>query len=273
MKENKNVCTSTEEAMTNLNECKSEIRAILKTVDDFQGARIRLDNRLKRKADGTSQKDAKTNAPKVTKDSIIDTKALSKSVLSIEDGLTKQLEARVKQTPEWKFYFKDIKGIGPKMASILISEIDPYKAETVSKIWQYAGLNGSKVFGKKKNKDGSITVTTDLVRGDRPTAGYILPYNCYLKMCVVGKMATQLMMAKNPRYMAIYEGAKNFYSTNPKWKDESALHIHRASVRKMMKQFLADYYAFVRPYYGLETRVPYAEEKMGIKHHFAKIDE
>ena len=251
-----------------LNDHKAEIRTILRTIDDFQNTRIRTANRLKVKADGTPQEDAETNAPDVTSDSILDTGKLFGDAKQIEQDLTKRLESVVKQTPEWKKYFKGIKGIGPKMAAILISEIDPYKAETVSKIWQYAGLNSSMVFGKKKDKDGNVVTTTDLVRGDRPTAGYILPYNKYLKMCVGGKIATQLLMAKNPKYVAIYEGAKNFYKTNPKWKDESDMHIHRAAVRKMLKQFLADYYAFVRPLYGLETRVPYAEEKMGIVHHF-----
>ena len=255
--------------MTNLGQHKSEIRTILRTIDDFQNTRIRTANRLKVRADGTKQADAKENAPDVTEDSIIDSKALFLASQTIEKDLTKQLEKVVKETPEWKLYFKDIKGIGPKMAAILIAEIDPYKAETVSKIWQYAGMNSANVFGKKRDKDGNVTVTTDLVKGDRPTAGYVLPYNKYLKMAVAGKIATQLMMAGNQKYMAIYEGAKNFYSTNPKWKDESKLHIHRASVRKMMKQFLADYYAFLRPLYGLEARVPYAEEKMGIVHHFA----
>ena len=258
---------------TSLGNYKNEIRTILRTIDDFQNVRIRADNRLKKKADGTNQKDAKTNAPDVTADSILDSVDISTSTREIENNLTKRIEAAVKKTPEWKLYFKNIKGIGPKLAAILIAEIDPYKAETVSKIWQYAGLNSANVFGKKKDKDGNVTVTTDLVRGDKPTAGYVLPYNKYLKMCVMGKIATQLIMNGNKEYTAIYEGAKNFYMTNPKWEGESKLHCHRAALRKMMKQFLADYYAFVRPLYGLETRVPYAEEKMGIVHHFAKMED
>ena len=261
------------ETTTSLGAYKSQIRTILRTIDDFQATRERTANRLKKKADGTNHKDAATNAPDVTVDSIFDSVDLYHSARKIEDDLTKQLEAIVKTTPEWKFYFKNIVGIGPKMAAILIAEIDPYKAETVSKIWQYAGMNSANVFGKKKDKNGNIVTTTDLVRGDRPTAGYILPYNKYLKMCCLGKIATCLMKGeaksnKPPKYTAIYEGAKNFYATNPKWKDESALHIHRAAIRKMLKQFLADYYAFLRPLYGLEARVPYAEEKMGIVHHF-----
>ncbi len=265
-----------EKMTTSLGDYKGQIRTILRTIDDFQATRERTANRLKKKADGTSHKDAKENAPDVTVDSIFDTVDLYNSAKKIEDDLTKQLEAIVTKTPEWKLYFKNVCGIGPKMAAILIAEIDPYKAETVSKIWQYAGLNGSEVFGKKKQKDGTIITTTDRVRGDRPTAGYVLPYNKYLKMCVLGKMSTQLMMGEArgkekgriPVYTAIYEGAKHYYETNPKWAKESKGHIHRAAIRKMMKQFLADYYAFLRPLYGLETRVPYAEEKMGIKHHF-----
>ncbi len=252
----------------NLNNHKSEIRTILRTLDDYQNLRIRTDNRLKKKADGTDQKDADENAPDVTSESILDNVDLSSDTRAIEDKLTKQLEKVVRQTPEWKQYFKDLKGIGPKLAAVMISEIDPYKAETVSKIWQYAGMNSGMVLGKKKDKDGNVITTGDMVRGDRPTAGYILPYNKYLKMTVCGKISGQLLMAENPKYTKIYKDAKNFYSTNPKWKDESKNHIHRAALRKMCKQFLADYYAFVRPLYGLETRVPYAEEKMGIKHHF-----
>ncbi len=252
-----------------LNEYKSEIRTIIRTIDDFQNLRVRTGNRLKKKKDGSTQKDARTNKPDVTAKSIIDSVGLFHSSQQIEKDLTKQLEDVVKKTDEWKLYLKNVCGIGPKLAGVLIAEIDPYKAETVSKIWQYAGLNPSMVFGKKKDKDGNIVTTTDLVRGDRATSGYILPYNSYLRMCVCGKIATSFLKAKNQKkYQAIYYEAKQFYATNPKWQGESAKHIHNASIRKMMKQFLADYYAFVRPLYGLEARVPYAEEKMGIKHHF-----
>lgn len=258
---------TTTEKNINLNQYRSQIRTILRTIDDYQNLRIRTGNRLKKKADGTDQKDATENVADVTTESILNSVDLFDDTIAIEDKLTKQLEGIVKKTNEWKLYFKDIKGIGPKMAAIIISEIDPQKAETVSKIWQYAGMNSGMVLGKKKEKDGSVVVTGDMVRGDRPTSGYVLPYNKYLKTAVAGKIATQLMMAKNPKYTKIYEGAKNFYATNPKWKDATKAHIHRAAIRKMVKQFLADYYAFVRPLYGLEVRVPYAEEKMGIVHH------
>ena len=260
--------------MTNiLSKNRSEVRTILRTIDDVQAMRIRTGNRLKKKADGTDQKDANENAPDVTTDSILENVDLLDGFESQEKTLTKVLERVVKQTDEWKKYFKDIKGIGPKMAAIIISEIDPYKAETVSKMWQYAGLNPGMIFGKKKNASGEVVATTDLIRGDKKTKGYICPYNAYLKTGLCGKIITQLMMAKNERYYGIYLNAKNFYSTNPKWKDENKSHIDMAAKRKVAKIFLQDYYAFVRPLYGLEARPPYAEEKMGIKHHYYNEEE
>lgn len=260
--------TTTTAPTVNLTEIRSEMRTIIRTIDDYQGLRIATGNRLKRKADGTDQKDAATNQPNVTVESILDSVDLFDDTKAIEDKLTKQLEKLVTPTKEWKLYFKDVKGIGPKLAGIIISEIDPYKAATVSKIWQYAGMNPGEVFGKKKDKDGNIITTTERVRGDRKTAGFLCPYNSYLKMACCGKIATQLIMCKNEKYYGIYENAKNFYNTNPAWKDKNGKHKDMAARRKMMKVFLQDYYAFVRPLYGLEARPPYAEEKMGIKHHY-----
>lgn len=246
---------------------RSEVRTILRTIDDVQAMRIRTGNRLKKKADGTDQKDAEERMPDITNSSILENVDLLDGFKTQEDSLTKILENAVKQTPEWKGYFKDIKGIGPKMAAIIISEIDPVKGATVSKMWQYAGLNPGMVRGKKKNASGEVILTDEMIRGDRKTKGFLCPYNSYLKTGLCGKIVTQLMMAKNPRYYGIYLNARNFYETNPEWKSESKSHADMAAKRKVAKMFLQDYYAFVRPLYGLETRVPYAEEKMGIVHH------
>lgn len=261
--------TTTNAPTTSLAEYRSEIRTILRTIDDYQKLRVRTGNRLKKKADGSDQKDADENAPDVTTDSILDSVDLLDNLKEQEEKLTKQLETVVKKTPEWKGYFKAVKGIGPKMAAILIAEIDPYKGATVSKMWQYAGLNPGMVKGKKKNAAGEVVVTDELIRGDKKTKGFLCPYNSYLKTGLCGKIVTQLMMAKNPKYYGeIYLNAKNHYSTNPKWKGESAGHTDMAAKRKVAKMVLQDYYPFVRALYGLEVRPPYAEEKMGIKHHY-----
>ncbi len=247
---------------TMLNNRKSEIRTLLKSIEDFQSMRIRTDNRLKKKADGSDQKGAE-KALDITTDAILTNVDMSQDIRELEEKYSKELEKIVKQTDEWKLYLKDVKGIGPKVAAVLITEIDPYKAETVSKIWQYAGLNSGMVLGR--TKDG---ITGDMVRGDRPTAGYLLPYNKFLKAYLLGVLGDSFLKSKNPKYSKIYYDSKNYYSTRPDWKGESGKHIHRASIRRMVKIFLQDYYVFIRGLYGLSVRVPYAEEKMGVKHHF-----
>ena len=243
------------------NKQKNEIRTLLKSIEDFQSIRIKTDNRLKKKADGSDQKGAE-KALGITTDALLTNVDMSQDIRELEEKYNKELERIVKQTDEWKLFLKDIKGVGPKVAAVLISEIDPYKAETVSKIWQYAGLNAGMVLGK--TKDG---VTGDMIRGDKPTAGYLLPYNRFLKSFLLGVLGEAFLRGKNPKYTKIYYDSKNYYSTRPDWKGQSNKHIHRASIRKMIKIFLQDYYVFIRGSYGLEVRVPYSEEKMGIKHH------
>lgn len=240
---------------------RDQIRALLKSIEGLQNLRIRLDNRLKKKADGFTDQ-AVVNDTNITEDAMMTNIDLRDDIRETEDKYTRQLEALVKTTDEWKLFLKDIKGVGPKVAAVLISEIDPYKAETVSKIWQYAGLNAGMVLGK--TKDG---VTGDMIRGDKPTAGYLLPYNKFLKSFLLGVLGEAFLRGKNPKYTKIYYDSKNYYSTRPDWKGQSNKHIHRASIRKMIKIFLQDYYVFIRGLYGLEVRVPYSEEKMGIKHH------
>ncbi len=241
---------------------RDQIRALLKSIEDLQNLRIRLDNRLKKKADGFTDQ-AVVNDTNITEDAMMTNIDLRDDIRETEDKYTKQLEALVKTTDEWKLFLKDVRGVGPKVAAVLISEIDPYKAETVSKIWQYAGLNAGMVLGK--TRDG---VTGDMIRGDKPTSGYLLPYNKFLKSFLLGVLGDSFLRGKNPKYTKIYYDSKNYYSTRPDWKGQSNNHIHRASVRKMVKIFLQDYYVFIRGLYGLEVRAPYCEEKMGVKHHY-----
>ncbi len=241
---------------------REQIRSLLKSIEDLQNLRIRLDNRLKKKADGYTDQKTGTET-NITEDAMMTNIDLRDDVRETEDKYTKELEALVKSTPEWKLFLKDVKGVGPKVAAVLISEIDPYKAETVSKIWQYAGLNAGMVLGK--TRDG---VTGDMIRGDKPTAGYLLPYNKFLKSFLLGVLGDSFIKCKNPKYSKIYYDSKNYYSTRPDWKGQSNNHIHRASIRKMIKIFLQDYYVFIRTNYGLEVRAPYDEEKMGVKHHY-----
>lgn len=251
-----------------------ELRKLVKSLYDMQDMRIRTSGRLQKKADGTDMKDNGTEAQFIN-DAIFVNVDLNDSLKETEAEYAKKLKSIIERTAEWNLFLKDVKGCGPMMAAVLITEIDIRKASTVSKIWQYAGMNPDKVRGKKVLKDGTIIVTNDLIRGDRLTAGYLAPFNIHLKTKLLGVLATCFIKSKS-EYTQFYYNDKTRKSNSNKeykegkpWKDESKAHIDSAARRYMVKAFLKDYYANVRTMYGLEVRESYEQEYLGRIHHTA----
>lgn len=186
--------------------------------------------------------------------------------------MTKELEAKIdklilkelEKFPIYTKFLKDIKGIGPAMAGVIISEINIHKATTVSKIWQYAGLNPGMIFGKKKI-GGEIVLTETLIRGDKLTSGYLAPYNPFLKAKLMGVLADCLIKAKSP-YTRFYYNMKTRLEQENEWGTRTKKHRDMAAKRYMIKMFICDLYAEWRSLEGLSVRVPYQEEYLGHKH-------
>ena len=253
------------------------IRILAKSMYSFQDLRIRNAGRLQKKKDGEAMKDNGTTR-NLSQDAEEALDRLWEKTLETENHFKRALEAKVKEMPEWKYFLKDVKGCGPLMAAVLISEIDIVEAVYPSKIHQYAGLNPGMVFGKKIEGD-KIVQTQDLVKGDRPTAGYVLPYNKFLKTKVLKVLADSFIMSKSP-YTEIYYNEKhrlknsaNAIQTSKgdkKWCETSDAHIAAAAKRKMMHVFLIDYWKAVRQMYGLPVRGSYAEEYLGRVHNDPK---
>lgn len=249
------------------------LRAMTKNFYDYQDMRIRYAGRLKVKADGTSMSGDLPDMD-TTDEAMVSFMEDYEKVREMENLFKKRIEKIVKKTPEWKNFLKGVKGCGPLMSAVLISEIDIEKSTTVSKIWQYAGLNPNTNVKGKKKQGKEVVETDEFVKADRPTKGYLLPYNAYLKKKLLGVLATSFIM-QGSEYSKLYYDMKHRLQNSRKfvngtermWKDESALHIDRAAKRFMIQQFLVDYYRSVRSIYGLEVRDTYAEEKLGIKHH------
>jgi len=133
----------------------------------------------------------------------------------------------------------EIKGIGITMAAVIISEIDIYKADTVSKIWRYCGLGV--VNGK----------------AERPVKGEKLHYNKFLKSKLLGVLAKSFLINNN-HYRKFYDDYKHRLESK-NW-GASKLHRHRAALRYMMKMFLIDLYKMWREIEELPVREPYKEE-------------
>ena len=255
------------------NMSRDELRKITKSLYDIQDLRIKVSARLQRKADETPMKDNGTEAT-VLPDSYLVLNDLYDDLKETERKYENMQKKAVESSPEWNLFLKDVKGIGPKMAAVLTTEIDIEEATTVSKIWQYAGLNPGLVPAKKPGKERGTYVTTgEMIRGDRPSSGYLLPYNKYLKTKLMGVLADSFIKSKSP-YSKFYYDYKarleNSESTvqgkDKKWSEESKAHRNMAAKRYLVKMFLVDYYKEVRKIYNLPVREPYMEEYLGKVH-------
>jgi hypothetical protein len=139
-----------------------------------------------------------------------------------------------------------VKGVGNMLAAKMISMIDITKADTPSALWRYCGY--AVIDGER----------------ERPTKGEKLHYNSRLKstLYVVGGS----FLKSNSPYRAIYDSAKEYYQANR--EDWTKLHIHNASLRKMIKMFLAHLWVVWRTVEGLPVTEPYAKEKLNHTHNY-----
>lgn len=139
-------------------------------------------------------------------------------------------------------------------------------------------------------EDGEVaqyTVLTDkMISGNRMTKGYLLPYCEDAKTVTLGVVGSSMLKAQGeyaaafyyPRKMRQQHSAKTTttWVTDPEtgkrvptmipWSEASKLHHHRDANHVMVRQFLSDLYHVYRSQMGLEVRVPYHEEKLGIAH-------
>jgi hypothetical protein len=281
---------------------QSALRMYVRAREDFQSMRKRMDNRIGRKADGKSQKIQDERS--FSLEDVENFNEVSKQANLQEKAVEKMLKKILKRFPIWNEWLKDIKGVGEVSGGWLLGEFDIHEATAVSKMWQYAGLNPGLVKGKKriskklykpemgiiisemKNiKSGEtdyIIQTNEMIRGDKATEGFVLPYNKNLKTFLLGVLATQgFIMQKNSYALEFYypykarleredsiveNKGKARKDDGKSWKDVSLAHRDNAAKRYMIKMFLKDLYVAWRTIEGLSVRVPYEEEYLGRKH-------
>ena len=248
-------------------EQKKKIRELVEVYYDYQDCRVGTSNRLAVKKDGEEQNKEFPQVPLKEIPEIVD---ILDNARDLENNISKLIKNELKGIPIYEKFLKKVRGCGYIMSAVLIPHIDIEKATNASKIVQYAGLNSGMVLGKKKNDKGEIVTTGDLVRGDKATKGYLLPYNKKLKTKLLGVLA-DCFIKSNSQYKVYYDNYKTRLSnseafvngTNRKWKDEPKAHIDRASRRYMVKIFLQDLYGVWRSIEGLEVREPYQKEYLG----------
>lgn len=278
------------------------VRTLVRAREDFQGMRKKMDNRLGLKADGTEQNLTEGTARAFRIDDSEMFKSVADACRSQESEIEKMLKKVLKRFPIYTDYLEGVKGVGTIAAGWVIGEFDIHKATTVSKLWQFAGLNPGMVKGKKRveDEDGNVTFveTGEMIRGDKLTPGHVAPFNQNLRTALVGVLADGFIKQQNYYCMEFYykmhigdkyrknkeamekrpdlagkygrldleENKVTHIGKEVAWKDTSDGHRDRAAKRYMIKMFLKDLYVAWREIEGLPVRASYQEEYLGHKH-------
>lgn len=276
------------------------VQLYVRTRVDIQETRKRAFNRLGMKKDGTMQDVPDRNIESNFFDNLV---SITREMMQQEKRIEKDLEILLQKFDIYNNWLQDIKGIGIISSGCIISEFDIEKATTVSKMWQYAGLNPSLVRGNKRipkadykaemgeiitemkniktKKIDYIIKTNEMIRGDRATEGFVLPYNKRLRTHLIGVMAANFVKHQNNYAIEFYypyktrlekedsiveNKGKKRKGDGKAWKDVSKGHRNNAALRYMVKMFLIDLHVAWRKSEGLDVRKPYAEEYLGKKH-------
>lgn len=265
---------------------------------DIQAMRLQMQGRLTKKAPGAT----------------IELHPMDKATLEkrlvelevVEKGTLEDLDAHLQEVP---FYKKVIlpqrkekyRGLGPRMASIIVSSFDIHREETVSQMWAFAGLSVVPLLRCKFCS--AILQTTDkkpietdykyenlvdtaLFHHPKPAGN-----TCKLAGCSIGRVQTinsgraqrpvagqklnynawlrtklcgvlaPVLLKVGSPYRKFYDNRKQ-YNIGRGWGQSDA-HRHQDAMRYMIKMLLLDIYKEWREFEGLPVRAPYSEERLG----------
>jgi len=279
------------------------LNALVRSYYDVQRARLALEGRVSAYDRGV----AGPREERLHKGSFIQTVEEQGAALKdSEAAIAKSIEHEVDRYPLWTEWLSTVKGCGPTYSAVILTSFDIEIATTVSKMWQFAGLNpgmvrGMKVVAKsaykpemgdfiremedRQGKVKAVIRTHEMVRGDRRTPGFLSPFNGWLRTQLCGKLGPSFLKARSPYAIAYYyplhvpldrrgefgpgrlDVEENACAASGKpWKEEREGHRSRAANRYMIKMFLRDLYVQWRTIEHLTVRPPYAEEYLGREH-------
>ncbi len=281
------------------------LRMYVRAREDFQSMRVRLDNRIGRKANGEEQ-DIDERKWISDTDDLANFSSIAGVAHDQEEIIQAMVLAKLQKFPIYVEYLKHVKGLKEGIAGGIIGEFNIHIATTVSKMVQFSGLNSGLVRGMKdilksaykkdmgdlvreyttpKGVKHVIIRTRDMIPGDKLTSGYLSPFNKRLRRLLIGILAPSFIKCQAPYAMDHYyplhvpvdrrkelgwgrldKSDEICERTGKKWRDESEGHRSNYAKRKMIKAFLADLYNAWRAIEGLPVRPPYAEEYLGKKH-------
>lgn len=282
-------------------EKRKELRAMVRTMYDYQDMRLRTAGRLRMNATEHPINEENMDDAEISEKDYSTVEYVRASTQQIEKHIAKEIGLMIAKEPIYTEFLVKVRGCGPLMSAACLAEFDIRKADTVSRMWQFAGLNPGQVRGKKiikitkttdmsrivreyKNGAGDrcgIIVTDEMVRGDRKASGFVAPYNAWLRTKLCGVLAGGMIKAKGGEtginyavdyyypYKARLEQEESLVMHCGKmtpWKDVTKGHRDASAKRYMIKMFVLDLYTNWRRIEGLPVREPYQKEYLGHDH-------
>jgi len=224
-------------------------------------------------------KNTKCNSPLITSISELSLITAYERMLESEAQHEKSIMDELSREPIWTEFLLNVRGVGPLMAGVILSEIDIHKCNSISALWKYCGLDvvvfekeGVMVEEGRSRKAGHLVPKTYTnAKGEtKETVG--ITFNPFLKTKLIGVLGNVFIKLGGP-YREIYDGYKFRLQNHPKHKDKSKGHIHNMSTRMMVKEFLATLWTNWRILEGLPVKGTYAEDVLGRVHHTKVKDE
>lgn len=183
----------------------------------------------------------------------------------------KRLGNILKGYPIYSEFLEGVRGVGPAMAGVILSEIDITKAEYPSSLHKYAGLDvagdGQGRSRKKEHLKESDYIDKDGVIQTKKG----ITFNPFLKTKLVGVLGSSFVKqpADKCKYRKVYDDYKHRLEHMDAHKEKSKGHRHNMAVRYMIKIFLIDLYNEWRSLEGLPVAPTYSEAKLGKVHKIA----
>lgn len=188
-------------------------------------------------------------------------------LLDAEEQQFKDVGKALKKFPIYTGFLDGVKGVGPALAGVIISEIDITRAMYPSSLWKYAGLDT--VDGKGRSRKAEHLIDVEYTNADGETAmRKSITFNPFLKTKLIGVLGSSFLRAGGD-YAAIYYQYKNRLQNRPDLTEESKGHVHNMAIRYMIKMFLIDLHREWRIIEGLPATEPYHVAKLGLRNHAA----
>ncbi len=178
----------------------------------------------------------------------------------------KRMGTMLKEYRIYTDFLEKVKGVGPAMAGVLISEIDIERCQYPSSLWKYAGLDVAED-GRGRSKKKEHLVSSHYINKEGEDAVKLgITFNPWLKTKLIGVLASSFLRAGENPYSEVYRDYKNRIENHEAHIEKTKGHRHNMAMRYMIKIFLVDLHIAWRGIAGLSVSKSYCEGKLGKVH-------